>query len=864
MKKLIYLIIAIAVLGLIVPGCIPVVPPVEQNEPEILPNKNPALYVGSGGYSTIQEAINAATIPGEIIIVAAGIYPEQLNISNSLSIIGESRDSVTINASSFSSGYGISVTANNVTLEYFTLEGPTHAGGYGIHTSGCNNITFENLLVKNSGRSGVDFIGCNGITVNNVEAKSNGGAGIAITDSNNATLSNITTSDNAWAGMAVFTHGQYYTGGCDDIALTGTNSFGEPYPFYTQTGNFSGGTDYLITNLNVSNYFQYIMRTPLTYPYKTKTGFFPTLDYALSAAVYAVSLGATDAVVNDVITETPLDDYDTYYVGPVMIIQSAINAASSGDTIIVGPGSFSGFTDDKGLDIRGAKYNIDAAETLSRGSETEITGPVKITADNASVNGFKMTGGSYIEISYASYSALNVNVSYNILENTTWPDGAVDLNGENRCAGGYIGYNTISGASGDGIQTIQNDNVTIEYNHILNSSGSAAINAGYHSGDGIVIYGNTITTSIGKGIRYWAGNGGVIIDNVITNSTDVAIFTDVQVTISGNQILGGGSYGIQVYGGADGTMVTGNTISNPAYEGIQSDVPVTITYNDISGGYNGIQLSNTASGSVIDGNNIHDNDYWGLSIQPSVTIVTVTNNQLTDNPHCGVIVWGDGDGSGIQINFNGISGNGIYGVESKRSTSNVDATRNWWGHASGPSGEYGRVNKQGKVIGKGDAVSDYVNWDPWLSQPTVPPTQILNKWNLEGTFEAHPGYNWGLADGATWNYSIHIKEAMNGDFSVGSIHFSTGDIEVTGIVEQTKNDYAYWSESNLAAAGRAEYDGITYNFFFLFSKRAIWFAISEEDLEPLWTYESVWGARAYQLHSKVPDESFIMDPKYIH
>ena len=107
---------------------------------------------------------------------------------------------------------------------------------------------------------------------------------------------------------------------------------------------------------------------------------------------------------------------------------------------------------------------------------------------------------------------------------------------------------------------------------------------------------------------------------------------------------------------------------------------------------------------------------------------------------------------------------------------------------------------------------------------------------------------------------------MNGDFSVGSIYFTTGDIDVTGIVEQTKSDYAYWTGSNLAAAGRVEYCGITYNFFFLFSERAIWFAISQSELEPSWTQETVWGGslRAYQLHSKVPDETFIMDPKNIH
>jgi hypothetical protein len=244
-----------------------------------------------------------------------------------------------------------------------------------------------------------------------------------------------------------------------------------------------------------------------------------------------------------------------------------------------------------------------------------------------------------------------------------------------------------------------------------------------------------------------------------------------------------------------------------------------------------------------------------------------------------VIVWGDGDGSGIQINFNGISGNGIYGVESKRTTSHVDATRNWWGHASGPGGVYGRTNPAGKIIGKGDEVSNYVNWDSWLSQPIVPPTQILNKWDLEGSFISHlpiiplpPNYIWGeLVGGDPWEYSIHIKETMDGNFSVGTIHFTSGDVNVIGIVEQTKRGYNYagWANYNtLAVAGRTQYNNTSYNFLLLYCEEYIWLAISSTaDLEPYWTDESVWGGgdRDYQLHSKIPSvETFDMDPKNIH
>ena len=146
--------------------------------------------------------------------------------------------------------------------------------------------------------------------------------------------------------------------------------------------------------------------------------------------------------------------------------------------------------------------------------------------------------------------------------------------------------------------------------------------------------------------------------------------------------------------------------------------------------------------------------------------------------------------------------------------------------------------------------------------------KIRNKWDLKGSFISHyPNYIWGdLVGGDTWEYSIHIKEAMSGEFSVGSIRFTTGDIEVVGQVKQTARYYDYWSGDNIAAAGTTEYNDTTYYFLFLYAERAMWFALSETPYDPYWAIESVWphALRAYQLHSKVPDETFLLDYKVIH
>jgi hypothetical protein len=145
--------------------------------------------------------------------------------------------------------------------------------------------------------------------------------------------------------------------------------------------------------------------------------------------------------------------------------------------------------------------------------------------------------------------------------------------------------------------------------------------------------------------------------------------------------------------------------------------------------------------------------------------------------------------------------------------------------------------------------------------------RVKNKWDLSGEFVAHPGYNWGgLAEGATWTYGFHIKEAMYGEYSVGSIHFATGDIDVVCQVKATKRDYAYWPGENLAAVGTCDYNDIAYNFMFLYAERAVWLALSTTQYNTYWDAGTVWGSslRAYQLHSKVPDETFLLDYKVIH
>ena len=177
-------------------------------------------------------------------------------------------------------------------------------------------------------------------------------------------------------------------------------------------------------------------------------------------------------------------------------------------------------------------------------------------------------------------------------------------------------------------------------------------------------------------------------------------------------------------------------------------------------------------------------------------------------------------------------------------------------------------NELGSIISKTGEIEEYTH------NTVDNGHKIRNKWDLKGSFTVNrTSYKWGeIPDYQTWNYEIHIKEAMDGDFSVGIIYFWTevsGEIiEVTGHVKRTKQDYDYWYylTPNLAASGTTVYDNKLYDFLFLFNENYIWFALSdteEVDIDILWDSESVWSQthRDYELWSNQP---FDFSYKNIH
>jgi hypothetical protein len=109
-----------------------------------------------------------------------------------------------INTNLKSSGHGIVVKANNVTIDLngYTIEGSGTGTYYGIHMSGRTNVEIRNGTIRNFGASGIfedSDSGCSHRVIN-VRVMNNKGSGIDLPGRNHM-VKDCTVSNNTWNGI---------------------------------------------------------------------------------------------------------------------------------------------------------------------------------------------------------------------------------------------------------------------------------------------------------------------------------------------------------------------------------------------------------------------------------------------------------------------------------------------------------------------------------------------------------------------------------------------------------------------------------------------------------------------------------------
>lgn len=331
--------------------------------------------------NTVQGGIDAV-VSGGTVNVAAGSYTQAstLKINKPLALIGAGEAATTIDASGITTPYGMSISADDVTLRDFTFYGPSafYASAYGIKVSPSGtpdarlrNFTIMNVTSRGAGKAELDLNGVDGALIDHVtlngapvgnDAGSTQGAGLQITDSANVTVRYSTTLNNAWGGVALYQANRSYNQRVNNIHIEGNNQFNEVNPVYLQ--DESALHDF--GALSIAG-FDYAVRNGASVDSSQYTWLQATRQDAYD---YAVNLpGLSSSTIQDWDGGARTQNFEVG-IGNLagggtqaMSIASAISQSGTGARITIGPGSYS-----ETLSL-GSRRNLSFANVTVQGLE---------------------------------------------------------------------------------------------------------------------------------------------------------------------------------------------------------------------------------------------------------------------------------------------------------------------------------------------------------------------------------------------------------------------------------------------------------------------------------------------------------------
>lgn len=555
-----------------------------------------ALYITDGSnisvqtiFGNIQNTIDAAS-SGETVSMLNGTYSidSTLNIDHGISLVGASEANTIIDASSVS-GYGVYVTADDVSLNNFTLYGPSANSGnsYGIKvnpdttdaTDRLSDFSIANVSIRGSGRAELDLNGVSGALISNVMADGRflgddtmetAGAGIQLTDSANITLTNVETLGNAWGSVALYQANRFYDQQTGNININAaSNTFSESDGLFSQDS--SDSLDFGTLNLTG---FSHTVRnadfrsdgSQFTF-YKAgeqvAIDFALALDSPLSSTIQGWSGTAnTNAFTVGISTD-----------GTVMNIGNVAAAAPNGATINVAQGT----------------YNEDI---ILNGDKTFIFDDVTVASLSAADGSVIELGGSLTLSSLSFFAAINLADDLTISA-----DQSIALNSVDGDFGLNLSANSVELASAGTSTALASLDVSAD-----SISVGSANTSGAQAYEGAVVL---------NGNEYSSGEFSVVGSSQLTVDTNISSNGDVQFGDSLN-----GAFDLIITGVSVGLANVGDTTVLNSLD---------VTANTIDVGNAETSAAQNYVGSLI----LNGDSYSAASFTAEGAVELATNTSVT-------------------------------------------------------------------------------------------------------------------------------------------------------------------------------------------------------------------------------------------
>lgn len=368
----------------------------------------------------------------------------------------------------------------------------------------------------------------------------------------------------------------------------------------------------------------------------------------------------------------------TGYLQDALIEDNLVRSFTQGGTGI--SGQFLN-TEIKGNTVTG--YTKGAAITFEAHYGRQLSKDVKVEGNTLTANSI----GVYVFDTQTELDGVSVNFN-NIAGNSrygVWNEGGETLDATRNWWGHVSGPDGVGPGSGDDVSR------KVLYSPWL----------GAESGTSPMTWGVDTTSSIQEAIDA-ADSGGSVIVTKGKYSEDLTI--DKSLTLQSAQ-------------GAEETTIIGSVSIELDAETVVfggDDAGFTV---DANGGDFAIWFSIDDGSEVIIRQNTLTDATAGVTSQTGLlndSSATVEDNKIYKNAY-GIYLESIVGDSVVFVNFNSLAQNDDYGLYVQASAITVEATYNWWGHASGPGGGVADPVSGRIADGTGSAVSANIRFDPWIA-----------------------------------------------------------------------------------------------------------------------------------------------------